>query len=543
MASTVNSNVGGVDTVAQDGGHGGGGSGTTDHAALSNRSASAQHPMSAITGLVAALDGKAPVSASEVPGEITTATDTIDADTDANVIKLTYTAGPITITLAAGITGSKTFYWAANAGTPTFVCGSGVTVDGADDNIVGSSGRGSITFVRTAADTFDAIGSVGELTFSAISDGEEAVQDVVGGMAVASGGSYNDGAGTVSWGGGVALDTLLTAEVQNADTDRIVLTFSDDLTGTPPSGAGGFTLSSDGASITVTGVTFPGGAVAHLATSRAVEFGEALTNLTYTPPGSDPLATAAGEIAAFTGVAVTNSVEEPATPVEYVLGDNAGDLAGVTRMSSLQMSGDTNDADGFGHATLSGTGTTPTSCIMLRFDGVATQLAGKTVVSASFELAVGEYRNIGGGIPLDIDVHEVLVSWIGRQERPYVGGAMTAVRRGDFDGYGPNDPLLWTVPGAQGDGTDRSADPLFTVTVAHNQTSGHVYSFTGAGLAALVQGWIDTPSSNNGVQLNIAPSMGAASVSYQFLAEEATTENEPAVSPVTRPRLRVTCTD
>ena len=40
----------------------GGGGGTTDHAALSNRSAADQHPIGAVTGLQSALDGKANAS-------------------------------------------------------------------------------------------------------------------------------------------------------------------------------------------------------------------------------------------------------------------------------------------------------------------------------------------------------------------------------------------------------------------------------------------------------------------------------------------------
>lgn len=67
-----------VDTGVNAGG--GGGGGTSDHSQLTNRSAANQHPISAITGLQTALDGKQPSGNYALESDIPTALSQLSAD-------------------------------------------------------------------------------------------------------------------------------------------------------------------------------------------------------------------------------------------------------------------------------------------------------------------------------------------------------------------------------------------------------------------------------------------------------------------------------
>lgn len=106
--------------------------------------------------------------------------------------------------------------------------------------------------------------------------------------------------------GSAAVPALLSAAVLNADPDEMVLTFSQMLTSADSASAGGFTVASSGAAVTVTGVNVVGTTV-ELALSRAILAGE-INTVSYTPPGSAPLANANGLVAAFSARPVTNSV-------------------------------------------------------------------------------------------------------------------------------------------------------------------------------------------------------------------------------------------
>lgn len=88
--------------------------------------------------------------------------------------------------------------------------------------------------------------------------------------------------------------------------DDLVLTMSQALTSSNPTGAGGFTIAASGAAVTVTSVVVSGTSVT-LNLSRSITAGESVY-LTYVPPGSNPLANANGSTAGFTGLAVTNNV-------------------------------------------------------------------------------------------------------------------------------------------------------------------------------------------------------------------------------------------
>lgn len=90
-------------------------------------------------------------------------------------------------------------------------------------------------------------------------------------------------------------------------TDTVMnLTMSQALTSANPAGAGGFTISSTGAAVTVSAVVVSGTSV-DLTLSRAITAGEVIY-LNYTPPGSNPLGNANGNTAAFVGRSVQNNV-------------------------------------------------------------------------------------------------------------------------------------------------------------------------------------------------------------------------------------------
>lgn len=90
-------------------------------------------------------------------------------------------------------------------------------------------------------------------------------------------------------------------------TDTVMnLTMSQSLTSANPAGAGGFTISSTGAAVTVSAVVVSGTSV-NLTLSRAIAAGEVLF-LNYVPPGSNPLGNANGDTAAFSGRSVQNNV-------------------------------------------------------------------------------------------------------------------------------------------------------------------------------------------------------------------------------------------
>lgn len=69
-----------IDALEQGGG---GGGGTTDHRQLSNRDAANQHPISAITGLQSALDGKQASGDYATSGELDALADIVDGKADA----------------------------------------------------------------------------------------------------------------------------------------------------------------------------------------------------------------------------------------------------------------------------------------------------------------------------------------------------------------------------------------------------------------------------------------------------------------------------
>jgi uncharacterized repeat protein (TIGR02059 family) len=102
------------------------------------------------------------------------------------------------------------------------------------------------------------------------------------------------------------VSVVSTAVVTDAVDDDIVLTMSQALTSSSPAGAGGFTIAASGGAVTVSSVVVAGSTVT-LNLSRAITAGEAVF-LSYAPPGANNLANANGDVAAFVGRSVTNTV-------------------------------------------------------------------------------------------------------------------------------------------------------------------------------------------------------------------------------------------
>jgi uncharacterized repeat protein (TIGR02059 family) len=107
-------------------------------------------------------------------------------------------------------------------------------------------------------------------------------------------------------GSSIIVPTIAAAVIANADPDSLVLTASQALTSPNPTGAGGFTVATTGAAVTVSSVTVAGSTVT-LALSRAIAAGETVS-LSYAPPVSNPLANTYGTVSAFSGKSVTNNV-------------------------------------------------------------------------------------------------------------------------------------------------------------------------------------------------------------------------------------------
>lgn len=107
-------------------------------------------------------------------------------------------------------------------------------------------------------------------------------------------------------GSSIVIPTIVAAVIQNAQPTKIVLTASDALTSPAPTGAGGFVVATTGTSATVSSVVVAG-AVVTLTLSRSIAAGE-VVSVSYTPPGSNPLANTYGTVSAFAGKSVINNV-------------------------------------------------------------------------------------------------------------------------------------------------------------------------------------------------------------------------------------------
>jgi hypothetical protein len=102
-----------------------------------------------------------------------------------------------------------------------------------------------------------------------------------------------------------ALPTVVTATIENATRTTMTIDFSGALTSSAPTGAGGFVITATPA-MTVTAVAITSGD-AVLTLSRAAVAAEVIT-IAYTKPGANNLTSATGEVANFSGQAVTNNV-------------------------------------------------------------------------------------------------------------------------------------------------------------------------------------------------------------------------------------------
>ncbi len=139
---------------------------------------------------------------------------------------------------------------------------------------------------------------------------------------------------------------------------------------------------------------------------------------------------------------------------------------------------------------------------LIRFDNLSLP-AGSTVTSASVDLT---FEDFSGG-------HDLRGYYV---KNPWTTAAKWVPRDATHN---------WNTPGAKGSGTDISSTPAFT------DTSG----WTGAGVIAktypldvtTVQGWIDTPSTNQGLVLMNAASNKTLRV---YTAENATAAYHPKLT-------------
>lgn len=121
---------------------------------------------------------------------------------------------------------------------------------------------------------------------------------------------------------------------------------------------------------------------------------------------------------------------------------------------------------------------------LIRFEGLGIP-AGATVISASLRIT--------------------FISWDGGQQiiGRYLKVPWSGTSSSDGTGVGwmrRDTGLPWAAPGARGEGTDLHAGKTFAYTQIHgNGRQSHVTTLD----RDVVQGWIDNPASNHGVQLRV----------------------------------------
>jgi hypothetical protein len=214
-------------------------------------------------------------------------------------------------------------------------------------------------------------------------------------------------------------------------------------------------------------------------------------------------------------------------PITVTFGENIGDTPALTRFASIRQG--YGQLDGFDHVSID-KGNGEFAHFVGRFGDLSVIPAGAVIENAQIELinSVPTYvSDFGSGMP--VQMHRLLVSWMGEQEKVGRDASVTWDWRTSNDLT--NISVLWTVPGALGDGTDRMAPVSTTVTLTG--VAGAKNVATGAGLVADVQYMIDNPNSNFGWVFQIDPAYNAIADSTQKpYAEEAANG--------LRPRLIVT---
>lgn len=125
--------------------------------------------------------------------------------------------------------------------------------------------------------------------------------------------------------------------------------------------------------------------------------------------------------------------------------------------------------------------------VLLRFDVAGALPAGATVTGATLTMTVD--RTISGGVAMPL--HRVLSAWgEGASDAGSPGGQGTPAAPGDAtwsSALFPDQP--WLAPGG-----DFSASASASAVVATEAA----YQWSGAGMVADLQAWLDAPASNNG---------------------------------------------
>lgn len=117
----------------------------------------------------------------------------------------------------------------------------------------------------------------------------------------------------------------------------------------------------------------------------------------------------------------------------------------------------------------------------IRFTGLSNITGPVTVSAATLWVNV----NDGDQASISTDIRRLLRAWVGNQA--------------SWNNYSTGN--AWTTAGAMGDGTDREATVVATQTVNNigYGAQGTYQGFTSAGLASLVEGWINGTITNDGV--------------------------------------------
>ena len=148
---------------------------------------------------------------------------TLTAADNNKIIRFT-SATPVTVTVPTAFSSFSCTLVRGGAGTVTLAA-SGTTLNGVSLVIDGQ--YRAVTLAPTGvANTWDLLGAIGDFT--------EDVQDIIGAMVAAAGGSYNDAAGTITLpGGGDALTSGTLAQFAATTSAQLLGVISDE-TGTGP---------------------------------------------------------------------------------------------------------------------------------------------------------------------------------------------------------------------------------------------------------------------------------------------------------------------
>ncbi len=181
-----------------------------------------------------------------------------------------------------------------------------------------------------------------------------------------------------------------------------------------------------------------------------------------------PLALLATLISPAAAVTVVAPVTQDATLFEDALGALSGGAGGQLMVGRVG----TNDS-------------TPRRRTVIQFD-VSSIPAGSVITGATLTLNVFKIRQTTA---TSVEAHRVAASWSAGTVNPGTGGQGSAAAPGDATWLHRSSPATWTSAGGD-----------FLGTTSGSQSVGDLglYSWSGVGMVADVQAWIDNPAQNFG---------------------------------------------